>query len=283
MSLIVAGPYTEIVAATRRGLGTPFCQKQTGRWSPTAGWTFDQEFRGMVLGNMQALADTFGNAGIEWAITYEHGIATMQTVDTTGNITIDVWEINASRQNLSIFGNPKIVSVVTANDLKVIARAYQDGSDLTTATKSLNGDNPGTTYTAPNLATANATTVWLWDQCKNDKITDYATDVYSLKHSTNASNRGFYNVADVNVNCIYTQSQFYSEIRNGGYWIFPAPNEIIGALDVIFASFGSPPTGYYQGALKGGASRCTTANNRVNITTEYTLGVISSYPYYLAS
>lgn len=283
MPLILAGPYTQLVAPTQRGFTTAFCQRQTGRWSPTNGWTFDQEFRGLSETTMQALANQYANAGIEYSITIQGGIATMTTVDTTGNVTIDVWEINASRQNLSIFGNPKIVAAVSENNLKVISRAFQEGTTLAEAVTSLNSDNPGTTYTAPNLATANATTVWLWDQCKNDKITDYITDTYTLKHTTNASNRGYYNVADVNVNRIYTQAQFYSEIRNNGYWIFPAPNEIIGALDVVFSSFGSIPTGYYAGALKGGASRCTTAENRVNITTDYTLGVISGYPYDLAS
>ena len=286
MSLIIAGPYTVIPAPTRRGFGTAYCQRQTGRWSPTNGWTFDQDFRGLSLAAMQNLANLYGNAGIEYELTYQNGISTLRTRDTTGNITIDVWEITASRISLSIFGNPQIIANVTANDLAVIGKAYVGGfTTLADAVSALNSTTPppGTLYTEPNLTTASAQTVWLWKKVSQDQEATYFADQYSLRHTTNASNRGYYNVADANVNRIYTQSQFYSEITNGGYWIFPAPNEIIGALNTVFNGLGSAAAGYTNGALKGGASRVTTANNRVNIVTEYLIGQICNYQYPFAS
>ncbi|MEI6195262.1 MAG: hypothetical protein WCS42_13125, partial [Verrucomicrobiota bacterium] len=61
------------------------------------------------------------------------------------------------------------------------------------------------------------------------------------------------------------------------------PNEIIGALNVIFNGIGSPPANYLQGALKGGSSRVTAANNRINIVTEYKLFNWSTDDYQLAT
>src|SRR6185312_2869158 len=120
MPLIVAGPYTTLVPPTQRGLSTPFCRRQTGRWSPTNGWTFDQEFSGLSLQAMENLSAIYQNAGIEYEITYQNGIVTMRTVDTTGTITIDVWEITASRYSGSVLASPKVAQDISTNDLKVL-------------------------------------------------------------------------------------------------------------------------------------------------------------------
>ncbi|MEI6195254.1 MAG: hypothetical protein WCS42_13085, partial [Verrucomicrobiota bacterium] len=195
MSLIVSGPYTQLTAPTRRGFGTPFCQRTTGRWSPTGGWTFDQEFRGFDLGLTQNLANLYGNAGIEYELTYQNGVATLRTIDTTGNITIDVWEISASQQITSLFKNPLWVTALSANDYKVMVRAYLAGIDLKSAVAALNSDvDDGGAYTLPDVKTAGAAQRF-YDKIKNNEDSSYFTDVYTLRHCTNASNRGFYNVA----------------------------------------------------------------------------------------
>jgi hypothetical protein len=208
----------------------------------------------------------------------------MRTVDTTGAITIDVWEITASRINGSVFGSPKVIANVSANDLKVLTRAYLDGTTPADAVTALNSTTPppGSLYTEPDTATSGPTKR-LYDKVKNGEEATFLLDQYSLRHTTNASNRGFFNVADVNVNRIYTQSQFYTEIQNSGYWIFPAPPEITGALAAVFSGLGSPPANYISGALKGGASRITAANNRVNLVTEYILALIDTDNYFTAT
>ena len=231
---------------------------------------------------MENLASIFGNLGIEYEITYQNGIATMRTVDTTGNITIDVWEITASRISESIFNSPTVLANVSTNDLKVLARAYLDGSTLSDAVKALNGDTGATTYTTPNV-TGSSATQRLYDKTKNGQEATFLTDQYSLRHTTNASNRGFFNVADVNVNCIYTQTQFFAEIKNALFWIFPAPNEIVGALTTVLTHLGNAPANFVTGALKGGTSRVTAANNRVNLVTEYNLAIIDTDNYFLAA
>jgi hypothetical protein len=107
----------------------------------------------------------------------------------------------------------------------------------------------------------------------------YYFDQYSLRHTTNASNRGYYNVADVGVNKLYTQSQFLNEITDPAYWVFPCPDEILGALATVFADLATADSAHLQSALKGGSPRSTTSNNRVNITTEYAIDVWSTLLY----
>ena len=280
MSLILGGPYLETALPTQKGLGTPFCRRQTGRMCPTTGWTFDQEFNSLSLANMEGLANVYSNAGIEYELTYQNGIATMRTRDTTGNVTIDIWEIAANRQAISLLQNPYYLANVSTNDLTVIGRAIKDTSELSAAVTALNADGSG--FTEPTV-TGSTATARLWNKLRNLDLGIFFADQYLLRHKTNASNRGYYNVADTNVNCIYTQAQLYSEITNGTYWFFPCPAEIIGALNVIFSGLPSPPSNFMQGALKGAAQRTTSARNRVNIETEYDLSNIDEDNYYLAT
>lgn len=233
---------------------------------------------------MENLSAIYQDAGIEYEITFQNGIATMRTIDTTGTITIDVWEIAASRGSFSVFGSPKVIANVSVNDLKVLTRAYLDRTTLADAVSALNGTNPPPSplYTEPNTV-ADSPTKRLYEKVKNGEEATFLLDQYTLRHTTNAPNRGFLNVADVNVNRIYTQAQFFSEITNASYWVFPAPQEIIGALNSIFFGLGNPPTNFIKGALKGGSSRITAAQNRVNIVTEYLLALIDTDNYFTAT
>lgn len=289
--LILEGPYTVIPVPTQRGISSAFCRRQTGRYNPTTGWTLDQDFNSLSIDAMIALSDVYGAAGIEYEITYQNGMATMRTTDTTGNITVDVWEVTASREAASVFGSPQVKLNVSSNDLTVLAYAYINGMDLADAVAALNGTTPapGTPYTQPDVQISSATQR-LYSKTKIAGEDTYLIDRYSLRHTTNASNRGRFNIADSNVNCIYTQARLYSEITNPGYWIFPAPPEIIGALNVVFAGLaGYPPVGLtgaplnvITGALKGGSTRTTAARERINITTVYDIGIIDADDYFSA-
>ena len=214
-----------------------------------------------------------------YTISYENGKATLETEDNRGNVTIDTWEIGVNRTTRSSFQNPLDIAALTTNDLKVIARAAQDGLSIMDALAALNADmTGGTPYTLPDITTPSATQRF-YDRVITLGQDSYSLDQYTLRHTTNASNRGYYNVADANVNCIYTYAHFISEITNTSYWIFPAPNEILGALSTIFGQLSSPASNFMQGALKGGSPRATAANNRINITTEYAIDVWSTDEY----
>ena len=244
MPLIITGPYQELTAPVYRGIGTPLCRRQTGKWSPTTGWTFDQEFNSLgpsALANMQGLANIYQAAGIEYELTFQNGMAMMTTTDTSGNITIDVWEINASQITVSWLKNP-----VLNSHLYNIAYAASGGSGdqnvldawvtffISVLTAGIANNTPGTTqpYSVTYPPGSGVTegvfaptkffgasgftwaTISLSDFLPLQRAylralagsDSYFSDNYTLRHTTNASNRGFYNVADVDVNRIYTQA-----------------------------------------------------------------------------
>jgi hypothetical protein len=276
---------------TLRGYTRPFLQRQTGRWSPISGWSFDQDWRGLDLGLMQRLADQFANSGCEYELTIHEGIATLRTTDNRGNITIDTWEIGVSEQATSLLKNPSITSQINFNDFMVLATLHSHGmKDFASAIDLLLVNGLGT-FTKPDVLTPSVTQR-LYYSLKIDDDPMYFFDQYTLRHTTNASNRGYFNVADKNVNHIYTEAQFYSEIQNGNFWFFPAPPEILGALASIFSEMITPPVFFVagnplevfvKGALKGGSPRSTAANNRVNIVTEYKLAFFATDRYPLAT
>ena len=241
-----------------RGYTGPLIQKQTGRWSPTSGWTFDQDFAGLDANQLLALATEYANAGVEYEITAQPGVCTLRTIDTRGTVTIDTWEVGVNHNLASVFKNPfnTVMFNLDVHDMTKFLEGVQNKTNW--------DDVYEVMFDTENEALLKREYIRF---CSGQD--SFFSDQFTLRHTTNASNRGYYNVADSNVNCIYTQAQLYNEITNGGYWFFPAPNEIIGALNVIFNSLPLAPAFYLNGALKGASPRNTAANNRVNIVTEY--------------
>ena len=270
-TIYISGPtnYTIVNNAIWKGTASPSLKSFSGKFSPTSGWSFNQKFSGLSVLQMQVLANIYSNSGCAYTITYDNGMATLETEDNRGNVTIDTWEIGVNRTTRGCLQNPLNIAAlggVESADILLLAKfAAGDATYADTKTAITGGDN---------LAAA----LRLLDRM-NTGQDSYQFDQYTLRHTTNASNRGYYNVADANVNCIYTYAHLIGEITNFGYWIFPAPPEILGAISDIFAGLASPGVYYMQGALKGGSQRTTAANNRVTITTEYVIDVWSTDEY----
>lgn len=306
-------PLTIVNNAIQRGSNAPWLNSFSGKYSPTSGWSFNQKFSGLSFVQMQNLAYLYSQSGCSYTISYENGKATLETEDNRGNVTIDTWEIGINRVNKGWLQNPKLITllksiagtytgssdtdVINYNVLRfqnILGKGIENNQqpfavpnpDVTPP------QDPGTidcvfsyqnffnkadpTFTFANISPAIYLPLFRMYQMALRGQDSFLFDQYCLRHTTNASNRGYYNVADTNVNYIYTYSHFISEITNSGYWIFPAPAEILGALSVIFSSFPTAEANFMQGALKGGSPRQTTANNRVNIETEYALDIWST-------
>jgi len=265
---------------TLRGTLTPQLQRYTGRYSPTSGFTYDQEFRGLSPEQMQALANVYANAGCEYELTVQYGVATLRTTDTRGNVSIDTWEIGVSRQLISCFKSPRNIANNSTVDMAIMAFAAETGeTDLAKAVATLNDPNhtylkalysPSTPFVVPTAAVARR----LWERFTLFKEDSVFHDLYTLRHTTNVSNRWPYNIADTNKNYIYTPSQFYNEVQSSIYWLFPMPDAFVNVLTsnpapngpgALFLNYGH----YVWGYLKGGSPRSTAANNTSNIVTTY--------------
>ncbi len=262
---------------------SPLLQDFSAEYSPTTGYTFNSKFESLSYWACQRLAWQCAAVGTSYRISYNQGKCTLEITDNRGNVTIDNWEINPGRTTKGSLQNPRNIADITNNGgtqayMKIVAD-YAAGVGTNTTVALVNAAIATQLGSDGLTNCANAALAFVDRYSRGS--TSYSVDQFSLRHTTNASNRGFYNVADTNVNYIYTYAELLSEITNWNYWVFPCPNEMIGALSVIFANLdpvnpGQVDTSYMQGALKGGSGRVTAANNRINIITEYAIDVWST-------
>lgn len=104
--------------------------------------------------------------------------------------------------------------------------------------------------------------------------THYQSSQYSLRHTTNTPNYWSRNVADNNVNRIYTQSQLIAECTDSTLWYFPLPGRLQYKLAASYADFAAqtPTRANYQiGWLKSASSETTTGRSRNEIQTGFVL------------
>lgn len=107
-----------------------------------------------------------------------------------------------------------------------------------------------------------------------DGRTNFLKGKYVLRHHTNAPSNYNLNVADFNVERIYTIAQLLSEVQSTSLWILPLPSYLafkISNYPVPLAQRAN----YMWGALKTRSSATTAALGRIEILTEY---IIDSCP-----
>jgi hypothetical protein len=166
-------------------------------------------------------------------------------------VTTDTWQILANEIQKSLREHPTFSQLEVTNPGEV-------GAMYAAAA---NNDRP------PN-GSVSVTAVALYDLLIRG-VTHYALGQYVLRHSTNVSNGYGVNVADVNIEHVYTPVQLLLETQNATFWINPLP----GRLAYKISNLSSPvaKTGYLWGWRKLPSTETTGANNRVDITTEYWL------------
>lgn len=97
-------------------------------------------------------------------------------------------------------------------------------------------------------------------------VTHFTVYNFVLRHTTNASADAAQNVADDNVGRVYSTASLLTEISNPSFWTYPCPprlREKIGNVSFPFSA------GYTNGWLKKPSQESSTANNRIDISTEY--------------
>jgi len=113
--------------------------------------------------------------------------------------------------------------------------------------------------------------------CLNDFAIDYfegrtsfVRSKYVVRHQTNAPSNYADNVADFNVERIYSVSRLITECTDTGLWIMPMPGYLVYKIN-NFDIPGYIPSNYYWGGLKMRSNAVTAARGRVEIQTEYLL------------
>jgi hypothetical protein len=85
----------------------------------------------------------------------------------------------------------------------------------------------------------------------------------------NAPARWNANVADFNVERVYTIAQLMSECQNPSLWVLPLSGYLAYKILTLPIPDLTTKPNYMFGALKLCSNACIAANNRVDITTEY--------------
>jgi len=271
---------------------------------------------------MSAKAQALALQGWNGRLRYQHEIATLtlqRTGSTLGNgntspfsdIT-DKWEIAVDQEKPELFENETFILAATYLDTDYSCNIGEQIFQCVRATASSSHANYADFWANANaqlikkndgtdlevggekksvaifLAAINAGVPAYYTyirQFVSDYLrgqTNFLRGKYILKHTTNAPSTYGSNVADWNVERIYTIAQLLSEAQSTSYWIMPLP----GYLVYKILNYTVPT--YMQenrqwGALKTRSGAVTAARGRVEITTEYIIDAWPKHTYALAS
>jgi hypothetical protein len=264
---------------TLRGLLRPFLQKEWLDFDPQTGVIRGYEYLGMSQCQIQALQQDIVRSGMACRMEFlNNGNGTLTVNDSTQAYTIDTWEIAGEEENVDWLSHPTIMAMDLVNhDMRVLRTAAnnptQDWDDV---------------YSQMD-DTTNGTVLERFYNLFLRGSTEFQNNFdgtgYVLKHTCNCPNRfqianaTAQNVSDVNVGAIYSTARLLTEVRSSGLWAFPLPDRLYTKLiSIPTPSFVA--ANYYWGWKKSRSSESTSANNRVNIETHYTLAAWSTdfYP-----
>lgn len=248
-----------------RGTNLPSIQRTSWDFDPVRGYLVTQEFRAASQTQMLALQQDYVRLGIQCRLTYEQGdTATLAVEDATYAYTIDSWEIVGNEESRDALSHPTLWNEIEALGADVptiiaLMRSHLNSEDPPSVPFGTGGD----------LATYANTGVEVFYNLQLRGSTEYRRQQYVLRHKTNAPARWTVNIADFGIDQIYNTSQLLAEVQSSALWVFPLPVRMAYKLSNIPAP--APQVGYLWGWLKSASTETTSAHNRIDIQTEYTL------------
>lgn len=258
-----------------RGSVAAYLQKFQKSYSPSSGYAETAEYKGLHPTAIETLYNSFANQGMEVTLANEHGLYTLQVKNPNGGTTLDTWQIQQQDLVSSVLYNPIVIANTNISEREIIRRAISSNVSPDQALFDLS-EETGDTYIE-----LGAYAQRIYDMMI-EGTTEYVSSRYILRHTTNGPQTyGGANVADLNVDRIYSHAGLLNETQNGYYWLLPLPPALVTAVNNVW--FPDVRANYYNGWLKRGSSRSTAANFRVDISTEYWAGQWSTDLYYLAS
>ncbi len=261
--------------------GTPAMLLQLRRetYSQQSGYVNEFEWRGMSELQARLLARDYIFRGVDYSLSINHGICTLVATDSTGNFSIDVWEIGVNKLTHSIARHPIVLGIIDrSSDGPMLRRGIKEAIESTDAY----ADIPNLTA----VAGGDAANLYAFLDAARIGEDSFTLSSCAVRHTTNVANRYNRNISDDNVDKIYTLSRFLSEAQDPSLWVYPMPGRLQYKLSVLTSYFlglyGSPAS-HLWGFFKQGSSESTAANNRVNIVTEYEFGLHNTLFYGVAS
>ncbi len=256
---------------TIKGTGKPLLQHSINDFDPMRGWIYRYEYRGSNQAQMQLLQQDYARLGIASRLVFNQGdTATLEVEDATQQLLIDTWQIVGNEESRDVFSHPTMISLCTPTTIANL-RGDLDGNPPKDPVQ-LQADLIKAGFTGPNAATV----VRFYTLALRGS-TEYRRAQYVLRHTTNAPNRFTGNISDVGVEQIYSTTKLLTEVTSGALWVYPLPVRLQNKISAIPTP--SALSGYLWGWLKSPGTETAAANNRVDITTEYTLEQWSTDDY----
>lgn len=276
-------------------MGTPIIKGTSGvitypariRFDPKRGQVISQKFKAVGTTGLLSKFDESVARGLAGELIQSPLMSelTVESTEVTGgggtvpNYVSDTWQIVGNEVSENSFSNLVIMNAVSLNDREIIAMAIKDGSTLEDAKTKIVADTGGT-YTSVTSATSKQ----FYKELQKGQD-GYNVGQYVLRHTTNCSPSSGSNVSDSNVECLYTTAQLLSEVRSSFYWTNILPWRLYNKiLSIPSRAAPAPEDAYYLWSWRKLPSTETlTANNRIEINTEYVLYLWSTLRYALAS
>lgn len=261
------------VLSSIRGTLDALLQDESWVYDPSRGVGYRATYRGAGRTQMRDLAQAYVNAGISCVLTYNQGDTATLEIDNTTNSgsgtgdglasTVDTWQIVGNDLSMDALQHPALINALTAGGFSVgdvIAdmRAYLNDSTKESTAFGVSGN----LYGAPDIVRR------FYRLCLKGSD-EYRRAQYVLRHTTNAPNRYSVNVADFGIEQIYSTAELLTECQDSALWYYPMPGRLAYKISAIPVP--SAQTNYLWGWLKSPSTEITAANNRIEITTEFTL------------
>lgn len=270
-------------ATIKTGNVFPQGQRITYKSDPSRGFSTIADFKGFSQTQLLAQYNQYVANGIACELTLYEDIGTLHVDDSTQEYTIDSWQILGNEESKDGFSHPSFLAALEGSTGdKFVTSGVALAQMQTFLSNDASTDDVDDYLFVHGYSGANSDIIGQFYTLKLQGATDYRQGNYVLRHTTNVSNRWQANISDFGIDEIYTPAQLLSEVSDSGLWIFPLPGRLQYKLAAI------PPLGpqdaYLWGWLKSASTETNAANNRIDITTEYTSELWSLAPdgYYSA-
>ena len=183
-------------------------------------------------------------------------------------INADSWQLLCNENQNDLSRHKNVIALAqgatSADYTDVNSRVYirQLAKDY------LAGEDEGAVIPAEDLPTA-PNALLLYNMLKN-KVSTYSVGGYVLRHTTNVGSDYAANVADSYVEYVYSTAKLVAEITNEDSWDRPCPDRLVYKINNIERQIESS-VDLLWGWRKLPSQEVSTANNRIDITTEYWL------------
>jgi hypothetical protein len=235
----------------------PFLQSETWDYDPSRGFIHTIVLEGASRDRMQAWQNAYVRSGIPCRrVDVKGGKSTLSIEDNTIQYTLDIWEIVGNEESRDGLSHPIVLAQCT------------DAQVFTMRNNLENNMAPEDAFADETLSTLSAQVRRFYAMQKRG-ATEYRRGQYVLRHRTNAPGGWQENVDDWGVGCVYTTAQLLSEVRSSYYWTKPLPDRM--AYKISHIPYPNYVDFYQWGWLKDLSTESTTAYNRIDIQTNYTL------------